>query len=57
MQAMKAPINSTGAKWVLEGAKRRFSRLAGITGLAIAQCQAAVWSGIQGGECAYLVIE
>lgn len=56
MQALSAPISSTGRKWVLEAAERRFKRLADITGLQIAETQAAVWCGIQGGRCAYLEI-
>lgn len=54
MQALRAPITSTGRRWVLEGAARRFKSLSRLTGLPVAATQAAVWSGIQGGSCAYL---
>lgn len=56
MHALNAPISSTGKKWVLEAAERRFKRLADITSLAVAECQAAVWCGIRGGKCVYLEI-
>lgn len=56
MQALNAPISSTGKKWVLEAAERRFKRLADITGLQIVEAQAAVWCGVQGGHCDYLEI-
>ena len=56
MQALNAPISSMGKKWVLAAAERRFQRLADITGLRVAETQAAVWCGAQGGRCAYLEI-
>lgn len=54
MQALRAPINSKGTRWVLGAAGRRFNRLSAITGLPVASAQAAVWAGVQGGKCAYL---
>lgn len=54
MKALNAPINSSGTQWVLNAALRRFSKLSDVSGLPIADCQAAVWCGIQGGNCAYL---
>lgn len=54
MKALNAPINSTGTQWVLNGALRRFSKLSEVSGLPIAHCQAAVWAGVQGGNCAFL---
>lgn len=57
MKALGAPINSSGRQWVLNGALRRFSKLSEVSGLPIAHCQAAVWAGIQGGQCAFLEME
>lgn len=56
MAALRAPLTSTGKLWVLEAASRRFKALSDITGLPVASCQAAVWSGIQGGKCARLTM-